>query len=133
MSLGLPEGFVDPTEPEAVSAVLAATVAAGGLDALTDLLGRLPGTTSTPAEPKGFLRAAVPASIWLGPETCWSCTRPPTLLQVVNGVVLHRDTVHPGEAAGRLARVVADLARRTGTVADASAVLTAARDVAAGS
>jgi hypothetical protein len=128
----LPDGYVDPTDPAAVAAVLQATVAFGGLDAVTDLLARLPGTRVTPAVPKGFLRPAVPAAVWLGSESCWSCTDPPTLLQVVGGVVLHREEVAPGEAAEALTRVVTDLVRRTGGAGDASAVLTAARDVAGG-
>lgn len=131
MSASLPEGYVDPTDAGAVAAVLQATVEAGGTDAVTDLLARLPGTRQTPEVTKGFLRAAVPAAIWLGPESCWTSTVPPTLLHVVGGVVLHRETVEPGDVAGALSRVVADLVRRTGAVADASAALTAARDLAA--
>ncbi len=132
MTSSLPDGYVDPTDPTAIGAVLRATVDTGGLDAVTDLLGRLPGTKQTPPVSKGFLRAAVPAAVWLGPENCWSCTEPPTLLHVVSGVVLHREVVDRGQVAAALSRVVADLVRRTGAVADASAVLTAARDVAAG-
>lgn len=128
----LPPDYVDPTDPGAVAEVVAATVAAGGLSAVTDLLARLPGTRVTPEVPRGFWRAAVPAAVWLGTESCWSSTEPPTLLHVVNGVVLHREQVDPGEAPDLLGRVVVDLVRRTGAVADASAVLTAARDIAAG-
>jgi hypothetical protein len=128
----LPEGYVDPTDPAAVGAVLSATVAGAGLDAVTDLLARLPGTRTTPAVPKGFLRPAVPAAVWLGAEHCWSETDPPTLLHVVGGVVLHRAEVAPGDVADALGRVIADLVRRTGAAADASAALTAARDVAGG-
>ncbi len=132
MTSSLPEGYVDPTDPAAVGAVLEATVHFGGLDAVTELLARLPGTRLTPAVPKGFLRPAVPAAVWLGTESCWSCTTPPTLLQVVGGVVLHRQEVEPGEVADALSRLVTDLVRRTGGVGDASAALTAARDVAGG-
>ncbi|WP_151082006.1 hypothetical protein [Nocardioides cynanchi] len=132
MTAGLPDGYVDPTDPLAVGAVLEATARTSGLDAVTDLLTRLPGTRTTPATPKGFLRSAVPASVWLGPESCWSCTEPPTLLHVVGGVVLQRTEVQPGDVGAALSRVVADLVRRTGQVDDASAALTAARDVAAG-
>jgi hypothetical protein len=132
VSASLPEGYVDPTDPVAVAAVLQATVDTGGLDAVSDLLARLPGTRQTPAVPRGFRRAAAPAAIWLGAETCWSCTAPPTLLHVVGGVVLHHETVEAGEVAVALSRVVADLVRRIGAVADASAALTAARDLAAG-
>jgi hypothetical protein len=128
----LPEGYVDPTDPAAIGAVLDATVSTSGLDAITDLLARLPGTRTSPAVPKGFLRPAVPAAVWLGPESCWSGTEPPTLLHVVGGVVLHRAEIHPGDVAEALGRVIADLVRRTGATADASAVLTAARDVAGG-
>jgi hypothetical protein len=131
MTGALPEGYVDPTDPVAVGDVLDATVQTAGLDAVTDLLARLPGTRTTAAVAKGFLRPAVPAAVWLGPESCWSCTAPPTLLHVVGGVVLQRTEVHPGDVAGALGRVVAELVRRTGGVADASAVLTAARDIAA--
>jgi hypothetical protein len=131
VTASLPEGYVDPTDPAAVAAVLQATLATGGLDAVTHLLSRLPGTRSVPAVSKGFLRAAVPAQIWLGPESCWSCTDPPTLLHVVGGVVLHREVFHPGTVLDALSRVVADLVRRTGAIGDASAVITAARDLAA--
>jgi hypothetical protein len=128
----LPEGYVDPEDAAEVTAVIAATVSFGGLEAVGDLLARLPGTTTTPAVTKGLLRRAVPAAVWLGPENCWSMSRPPTLLHVVGGVVLHREVVEPGTAATLLGRVVADLVRRTGSVADGSAVLTAARDVSSG-
>jgi hypothetical protein len=132
VTASLPDGYVDPTDPAAVGAVLQATVDFGGLDAVTELLARLPGIRVAPAVPKGFLRAAVPAAIWLGSESCWSCTSPPTLLQVVGGVVLHRQVIEPGEVAAALTGVVTDLVRRTGGVGDASAALTAARDVAGG-
>jgi len=128
----LPEGYVDPTDVAAVGAVIRSVVETGGLAAVTDLLGRLPGVKSTAAVPKGFLRAGVPAAVWLGPEYCWSCTEPPTLLHVVNGVVLHREVVERGEAPDLLGRLLPDLVRRTGAAGDASAVLTAARDIAGG-
>jgi hypothetical protein len=130
MTGSLPDGYVDPTDAYAVRAVLDATVRTAGVDAVTDLLRRLPGTRSTPAAPRGFLRAAVPAAVWLGPESCWSCTSPPTLLHVVGGVVLHRSELHPGDVAEALGGVVAEMVRRTGELAEASAALTAARDVA---
>ena len=44
-------------------------------------------------------------------------------------MVLHRDPVEPGGVPDVLARMVPDLVRRTGSRDDASAVLTAARDV----
>jgi hypothetical protein len=128
----LPEGYVDPTDPAAVSAVVRAVVETGGLGAVTDLLGRLPGVRVSAATPKGFLRAAVPAALWVGAEYCWSCTEPPTLLHVVNDVVLHRDPVEPGEAPEVVSRLVTDLVRRTGAIGDASAVLTAARETSTG-
>jgi hypothetical protein len=126
----LPEGYVDPADTDAVSAVVSATAETAGLGAVADLLGRLPGVSATAEIRKGMFRAGVPAAIWLGPEYCWSSTRPPTLLHVVNGVVLHREVVEPGEVGALLGHLVADLVRRTGAVADASAVLTAARDLA---
>jgi hypothetical protein len=128
----LPAGYVDPTDPIAVAEVLRATAASGGLTAVGELLARLPGTRTTAAVPRGFLRAGAPGAVWLGTDWCWSATEPPTLLQVVNEVVLHRTTVTAGTVAEALARPVADLVRRTGSVADASAVLTAARDLATG-
>lgn len=128
----LPAGYVDPADPAAVAEVVRAVVSAGGIGAVTDLVARLPGVRLTPAVPKGFLRPAEPAAIWLGTEYCWSATEPPTLLHVVNGVVLHRDPVEPGEAPELLGRLVPDLVRRTGARDDASAALTAARDVAGG-
>jgi hypothetical protein len=125
----LPEGYVDPTDPAAVAEVLAATVASGGLAAVSDLLARLPGVRAVEAVPRGFLRAGLPAALWLGDEWCWWLSEPPALAQVVNGVELHRAVVRPGDAAASLSRVVAELVRRTAAVADASAVLTAARDL----
>jgi hypothetical protein len=126
----LPEGYVDPTDPDAVAEVVRSTVRTAGLTAVTDLLGRLPGVRVAAEVSKGFLRAGVPAGVWLGTDYCWSATDPPTLLHVVNGVVLHREVVDPGEAPDLLGRIVPDLVRRSGELADASAVLTAARDVA---
>jgi hypothetical protein len=128
----LPEGYVDPADPAAVADVVRAVVTSGGVGAVTDLVARLPGVRLAAAVPKGFLRPAVPAAIWLGTEYCWSATDPPTLLHVVNGVVLHRDPVEPGEAPEVLGRLVPELVRRTGARDDASAVLSAARDVADG-
>lgn len=128
----LPEGYVDPTDPAAVADVVRSVVSSGGLDSVTDLVGRLPGVRRVPAVPKGFLRPAVPAAIWLSTEYCWSATEPPTLLHVVNGVVLNHDPVEPGEAPEVLGRLVPELVRRTGALGDASAVLTAARDLSAG-
>jgi hypothetical protein len=128
----LPAGYVDPLDQAAVAEVVRVTVQTGGLTAVADLLARLPGTRTAPEVPKGFLRPAVPAAIWLGAETCWSSTEPPTLLQVVGGVVLHRTVVSAGEAPELVGREVTDLVRRTGASADASAVLTAAREVAGG-
>jgi hypothetical protein len=125
----LPEGYVDPADPLAVAAVISAVVSSSGIDAVTDLVARLPGVRLAAAVPKGFLRPAVPAAIWLGTEYCWSATDPPTLLHIVGGVVLHRDPVEPGEAPEILGRLVPELVRRTGARDDASAVLTAARDV----
>ena len=126
----LPEGYVDPTDAAAVAAVLRAVAAVGGLDAVADLLARLPGTRTEPGDPGGLFRRAVPASVWIGPEWCWTRTSPPELLQVVGGIALHRQPVEVGTVGEALARVVADLVRRTGGVADASAALTAARDLA---
>jgi hypothetical protein len=128
----VPEGYVDPTDPDAVAAVVRATVQTGGLVAVTELVARLPGVRVTAAVTKGFLRASVPAAYWVGPEYCWSCTDPPTLLHTVNGVVLHREVVEPGEAPALLGRLVPEIVRRSGDVLDASAVLTAARDLAGG-
>lgn len=126
----LPEGYVDPTDPEAVAAVLAAVVGSGGLDAVTDLLVRLPHTRSTPPVPKAMFRAAVPAAVWVGSDYCWSCSDPPVLMHVSGGVELSHTEILPGDAPAALARVVAAHARRTAAVADISAVLTAARDLA---
>ena len=129
---GLPEGYVDPTDPVAVAEVVRLTVQAGGLPALGDLLARLPATRTTPEVRRSLLRAGVPAAVWVGDESCWSLTDPPTLLHVVGGVVLHRTVVTPGDAPDLVGRLVTDLVRRTGASGDASAVLTAAREVAGG-
>jgi hypothetical protein len=124
-------GDVDPTDPAAVAEVLDATVGSGGLSAVGDLLARLPGTRRTDAVPRGLLRAEVPGTVWLGAEWCWSMTDPPTLLHVIGDVVLHRAPMEPGLVAAALSRPIAELVRRTGAVADASIVLTVARDLAA--
>ena len=125
----LPASYVDPTDPAAVAGVLRATALHAGLDAVADLLVRLPGTRTDPGAPGGLFRRAVPPSIWVGPEWCWSRTAPPELIQVVGGVALHRTPLEPGTVGDALGRAVADLVGRTGAVADASAVLTAARDL----
>src|SRR5437764_1361522 len=51
MTAPLPDGYVDPTDPTAVGAVLDATVRTAGIEAVTELLLRLPGTL-TAASPR---------------------------------------------------------------------------------
>jgi hypothetical protein len=132
----LPEGYVDPRDPARVTAVLQAVVEQTGLAGLLDLLARIPGTRVDPGSRKGFLRAAVPPSTWVGLEHRLVLVSGPVGDQledhhVVGGVTLARDTLTSDRAPGVVARHIAYAVAVGGPGADqeASAALTAYRDL----
>jgi hypothetical protein len=132
----LPEGFVDPQDTEQVTAVLDAVLRSAGPAGLLDLLARMPGVRVEAGVTKGFLRAAVPASTWLGPENqlvlndATGSTQPTLVLQhVVGGITLSRETLPPNGTATLVARLLAETLAENGGVEDASAALTAHRDL----
>jgi len=125
MSDELPEGYLDPYDAAAVAALVSRVQAASGADGILDLLGRLPGSVSTPGRGGGLFRAAVPGTLRLGTEYVVTLAEPPVLEHVVSGVVLQREPLHPGRVGTVLPPVIADLARELGARVDTSVVLTA--------
>ena len=124
----VPQGYVDPADPQQVAVVLAAVLGVLGVPGLGDLLGRIPGSRLEPARPGGFLRTGVPASVWLTAEHQLVLTDPVEHAHVVGGVVLARDTLPPGRLPDVVARVVVAAIRAQGSRAEAAVVLTAARE-----
>ncbi len=124
------EAVVDPYDVAQVTAVLAGTWDLMGPDGLADLMARLPGARLVPGSPGRLFHTAVPAGVWVGPEHFLELSAEPVVHQhVVGGVVLRRAAVPPGELPTLLARLVGTLVRDQGSAADATVVLTAARDV----
>lgn len=116
---------IDPEDQAAVARLLARVVAVLGVAGVSDLLLRIPGTHLSPATAKRFLTPASPASVWIGSEHQLVLTDPPTHLQSVGGVVLHRDTVLPGELPTVLAPLIARLVHDYNCRESASAALSA--------
>jgi hypothetical protein len=129
----LPDGFVDPHDTAEVTAVLDGVLRSTGPAGLLDLLARIPGVRVEAGVPKGFLRAAVPASTWLGPENqlVLNDARPHALVlqHVVGGITLSRETLPPTGSAALVARLLSTTVAEYGGVEDASAALTAHRDL----
>jgi hypothetical protein len=129
----LPDGFVDPHDTAQVTAVLDAVLRSAGPVGLLDLLARIPGVRVEAGVPKGFLRAAVPASSWLGQENQLvlnDATPPALVLQhVVGGITLSRETLPPNGTAALIARLLSTTIAENGGLEDASAALTAHRDL----
>jgi hypothetical protein len=120
---------VDPEDQPAVARLLAEVVAALGVAGISDLLLRIPGTRLVPATAKRFLTPASPASVWLGTEHQLVLTDPPTHLQSVGGVVLHRDIVLPGELPSVLAPLISRLVHDYNCQESAGAALSAVAEV----
>jgi hypothetical protein len=129
----LPDGFVDPQDTAQVTAILDAVLRSAGPAGLLDLLARIPGVRVDAGVPKGFLRAAVPASTWLGQENqlVLNEAKPPALVlqHVVGGVTLSRETLPPTGTAALVARLLSKTLAENGGLEDASAALTAHRDL----
>ena len=130
MTFQPPQGYVDPADHQQVAAVLAAVLRTLGVPGLGDLLGRIPGSRLEPARPGGFLRAAVPASVWLTADHQLVLTDPVEHAHVVGGVVLARDTLPPGRLPDVVARLLVSAVVEQGSQAEAAVVLTAARESA---
>jgi hypothetical protein len=130
----LPDGYVDPRDTARVTEVVAAVVAQVGLPGVLDLLAQIPGTRVEPGSPRGFLRAAVAPSTWVGPEHRLVLVKAPIgdVLEdhhVVGGVTLARDPLTRERAPGVVARLIASAVAASGTDQDASAALSAYRDL----
>ncbi|NYD40242.1 hypothetical protein [Nocardioides panaciterrulae] len=128
MTFQPPEGYVDPTDEQQVTAVLASVLRALGVPGLGDLIGRIPGSRVEAARPGGLFRAAVPASVWLDAEHQLVLTDPAVLAHVVGGVVLARDPLPPGRLPGALAPLLVTTVLDQGSQPEAAVVLTAARE-----
>lgn len=120
---------IDPQDQSAVARLLSRVVAVLGIAGVSDLLLRIPGTRLVPATAKRFLTPASPASVWIGTEHQLVLTDPPTHVQSVGGVVLHRDTVLPGELPGVLAPLIARMVHDYNCQESATAALSAVAEV----
>lgn len=120
---------IDPQDQSTVTQLLTRVVAVLGVAGVSDLLLRIPGTRMIPARAKRFLTPASPASVWIGTEHQLVLTDPPTHLQSVGGVVLHREVVLPGELPSVLAPLVARLVRDYDCQESATAALSAVAEV----
>lgn len=133
---GLPPGYVDPHDVNRVAAVLDAVLDGSGVGGLLDLLARIPGVRVDPGSAKGFLRAAVPPSTWLGTEHQLVLRGGPARGEqvlvhqhVVGGITLSRDTLPPSRVPGVVARLLSITVRDAGSDEEASAALTAVREL----
>jgi hypothetical protein len=121
--------LVDPRDQQRVQVLLDRVQASLGIGGISDLLLRLPGTRFTPPTAKRFLAAATPGVVWLGAQDQLLLTDPPTHVQIVGGVVLHRDELLPGELAGVVAGLIARLVADFNGYDEAVAALSAAAEV----
>lgn len=120
--------FVDAGDSQAVAEVMRRALPAVGLDGMLVQLGDLPGFRLEPAQPRGLLRAAVPARLHQGDQTVESGREGVLLLHVVRGIVLSREQLQEGRLPEVLSSMLARAVRDTGGADAASAALTALRD-----
>lgn len=126
----IPDGYVDPTDPQQVGEVIAAAFSNDGPPGVFDLLRRLPGAQVRGGTAAGFLKHAEPPTILLGDEHTFVLSE--SALEhghVVRGVVLQRERLQGVRLADSLSQVIARYVRDTGQLLDASATLTAIRDL----
>jgi hypothetical protein len=121
---------VDPLDAGQVAAVIGQTLAAFGAVGVVDLLTRMPGTTRVRERPGGLFRRREPEAVVVGEHRILMAD---TLVDehVVGGVTLARDALSFVDVGPVLARHLTRLVSDTGTMLEATAVLTAARDTAA--
>jgi hypothetical protein len=123
-----PEGYVDPSDPDQVAAVLGAVLRVLGMQGLGDLLGRIPGSRVEPTRPGGVFKRAVPASVWLTAQHQLLLSDPLVHVHVVGGIVLARDPLPAGVLPDTVARLLVAAVSEQGSHAEAALVLTAARE-----
>lgn len=128
MNGAAPLDDVDPADAAQVEEVLADALRLTGFDGLIDLLTQLPGVQIRPGRPGGLLRRAMEGAVWLGAEHSVSLTSPPVHRHVVGGVVLAHDALTHAALPGVLAPLCVRAVRDEGRQAEASLVLTAARN-----
>jgi hypothetical protein len=130
MAADLPEGYVDPRDLPRVTAIVAAVVGATGVAGVLQLLARIPGIRIEEGTPRRFLRAEVPPAAWLGPENQLVVDGDGLVhRQVVGGITLHRARLTRADLPAVVARLIAATVADAGSVADASAALTAMEEL----
>lgn len=128
--MSVPAGYVDPTDPDEIRAVLTAVLDVDGAPGVFDLIGRMPGASVREGTPGGLFRRAEPPTIWLGDEHQFTLVD--SALEhghVVRGVVLQHERLRGGGLADSIAQVLARHLSDNGGAGDASAALTAIRDL----
>jgi hypothetical protein len=126
----LPEGFIDPVDPSQTTPILASVLRELGWPGLIDLLTRIPGFQLDAGRPGRGLRRSTPGRLTAG-ENVFVLATPLICEHVVGGIVLSRSEVSAGAAPALLAKLIAETTRRLGQVDDASAALSAIRDIVA--
>lgn len=120
--------FVDAGDSQAVAEVIRRALPAVGLAGMLVQLGGLPGFRPEPAQPRGLLRAAVPARLHQGDQTVELGRDGLLLLHVVRGIVLSREQLPGARLPEVLGSMLARAVRDDGGADAASALLTALRD-----
>lgn len=108
---------VSPADAERILA--AALDRPAGIELVFGALAEVPGVDYDPGRPRGFMRAATPATLRAA-EWSFSPSKAGNTLEAghtVRGVVLSRATLPPADAAVRLAPAVLEAARQQGSEA----------------
>lgn len=87
-----------------------------GVDLVFGALAEIPGVEFDPGRQRGFMKAAVPASLRVSDWT-FTPTKSGNALEAghtVRGVILSRSTLSPADAAGKLAPAILEAARQQG-------------------
>ncbi len=127
MTAGLPSGFVDPTDPVELAAILRETVDRLGMAGVVNLLAQVSGVRIEPGRPAGLLRRAEPARLHAG-EARLILAAPVVREHVVGEIVLSRQPLPAGDVPYVLAGLVSAAVAAAGTSSQASVVITAFRD-----
>jgi hypothetical protein len=125
--------FVDPSDPQAVEAVLHDAVALLGVDPVLETLA--PVVPVRMGHTAGLFHGAEPDQVVVGDRVLWVDEHQRASLQhVVGGIVLSTEPVMPAALPGVLASLVSRYVAERGSHESASVLLTSLRDaVAAGS
>lgn len=121
-------GFVDPTDPASVEAVLRDAISVIGVPAVLAQLAAVPDLVVRPGRAAGLLRAATPSTVEYADQLLSVGDRGAVLGHVVGGVTLASDPVSRVALPGVLAALVVRSLGTSGAADDVAVLLTALRD-----